>query len=224
MADVFNFYVADNRTIQYTLPEPIMLEDYHVAEWQFRIPKVLNGIDMTDWAWWLVYINAAGIKYSVPLTLEDDEDEPETFSVASYAVDYGMTSFVGQIYFALEAISTDETESVTGEWHTRTYTTKVTDTLQGNQVEYAETEADIISNLISEVRTKVNRLVGGATPPVVSTVGEMVDTSEIYILSTDGNWYYYDGTEWASGGAYAAGITYDDDGDGNITVSYAGGQ
>ena len=49
MAEIFNFYVQDNRTIQFpknNLLEPIMQEDYKVATWRFRIPKTLNGIDM----------------------------------------------------------------------------------------------------------------------------------------------------------------------------------
>lgn len=224
MADVFNFYVNDDRTIEYTMPEPIMLEDYRVAEWQFRIPKVLNGVDMSLWAWWLVYVNAKDEKYSAPLVLTDDEDDPDSYSVATYTVDYGMTGAVGKVSFALESINADSGGTILNEWHTKTYTTKVTHTLQGNQAEYAETEADIISALIAEIQTKTDQIIGGATPLAVATVEEMVNTEKVYLLTTDRNWYYHNGSEWVSGGLYAAGVQYTDDGDGNITVIIAGGQ
>lgn len=77
MAEIFNFYVQDNRTIQFpknNLLEPIMQEDYKVATWRFRIPKILNGIDMSGWAWWFVYVNARGQKFSELLTLSNDID------------------------------------------------------------------------------------------------------------------------------------------------------
>lgn len=46
------------------------------------------------------------------------------------------------------------------------------------------------------------------SPLVAGTASEMTDTSRIYVYTgsesgyTNGNWYYYDGTIWASGGVY----------------------
>lgn len=46
------------------------------------------------------------------------------------------------------------------------------------------------------------------SPLVASTAAEMTDTDKIYVYTgsetgyTNGNWYYYDGTAWASGGTY----------------------
>lgn len=54
MAEVFNFHIQEDRSIKYKLLEPIMQEDKDVAVWRFRIPKVLNNIDMSAWAWWFV--------------------------------------------------------------------------------------------------------------------------------------------------------------------------
>lgn len=209
MADVFNFYVRDDRKIDFYSPEPIMQEDKDVAVWRFRIPKVLNQIDMTAWAWWFVYINSKGHQYSESLTLSDDVDEPDAFSVAEYSIDYGISKHPGSFTFALEAINADQGGEIAGEWHTYTYTHKVVGTLQGNQAEYAETQSDIISALIVEFQRKANSLVGGATPQVVSSVSAMTDTSKIYVLFTDGNWYYHNGSAWVSGGVYASGITID---------------
>lgn len=46
------------------------------------------------------------------------------------------------------------------------------------------------------------------TPLVAHTASEMTDTTKIYVYVgsetgyTTGNWYYYDGDSWESGGAY----------------------
>ena len=209
MADIFDFYVQDDRKISFEIAEPIMLEDNHVTDWVFHIPKSLNGFDMSAWAWWLVYVNARNEKFSERLVLSDDPERPTEYNIATYSVDYGMSIKAGNISFAVEAINADTGGTVTNEWHTYTYQTKVKETLQGNQVEYAETESDIISALLIDVRNKINQLVGGATPLPVSSISEMVDTTKVYILTTDKNWYLYNGSAWVSGGVYGAGVQID---------------
>lgn len=221
MAEIFDFYVEDNRTIKFKLSEPIMLEDNGVSEWRFHIPNIVNGLDATGWAWWLVYVNAKNEKYTIPLTLEYDYDRPDAYSIATYTVDYGMSCKAGTITFSIEAIDAEVGGEILHEWHTRTYSSvKVENTLQGNQVEYAETESDIISALIVELQTKTaalfaeiqrrtDSLVGGATPFPVASVSAMTDITKVYLNTTDKNWYYYNGSAWASGGQYASGIVID---------------
>lgn len=41
-------------------------------------------------------------------------------------------------------------------------------------------------------------------PIVVGNVSDMTDTAQIYVLSTDGKWYYHNGTTWTAGGEYGA--------------------
>lgn len=215
MAEVFYFHVQEDRSIKYKLIEPIMQEDKDVATWRFRIPKVLNQIDMSGWSWWFVYVNAKGQEYSEFLTLIDDIDEPSSYSTADYDIDYGISKFPGSFSFALEAISTEQGGEISGEWHTRTYSHKVDKTLQGNQAEYAETESDIISALMQEVRNKVNQLVGGATPLPVNLKSLMTDHDKVYLYTgsetgeSTGYWYYYNGTQFVPGGLYGAGIQID---------------
>lgn len=165
MAEVFYFHVQEDRSIKYKLLEPIMQEDKDVATWRFRIPKALNQIDMSAWSWWFVYVNAKGQEYSELLTLTDDIDDPSSYSTADYDIDYGISKFPGSFSFALEAISTEQGGEISGEWHTKTYKHKVDSTLQGNQAEYAETEHDIISALITEyqnLHVGTNQITDGA--------------------------------------------------------------
>ena len=151
MADIFDFYVYDDRSIQFALAEPIMLEDKDVTEFRFRIPKVLNNIDMTDWEWWFIFVNAKKVKYTTQLTLEDDEDDPDNFSVATYTVGYGFSGYVGSVSFSIEAFNVLG-ENIVNEWHTRTYNTTVTDTLQGSRAVIPEPEGQSGTGLTEEIR------------------------------------------------------------------------
>lgn len=45
-------------------------------------------------------------------------------------------------------------------------------------------------------------LEGGGAPTVVSSISSMTNTSHIYVLSTDGKWYYHNGSSWVAGGEY----------------------
>lgn len=47
-------------------------------------------------------------------------------------------------------------------------------------------------------------LEGGGAPIVVSNTSAMTDMEQIYVLATDGKWYYHNGTAWTAGGEYGA--------------------
>ncbi len=57
--------------------------------------------------------------------------------------------------------------------------------------------------LIGNLQQQINSVVTNP-PQAVSTIEEMTNTDQIYILTTDGKWYYYDSTntEWVAGGDY----------------------
>lgn len=63
--------------------------------------------------------------------------------------------------------------------------------------------SDNVNNVINTQNAKIEALTS-STPIVVSNVSGMTDTSKIYILTTDGEWYYHNGTQWVSGGVYQA--------------------
>lgn len=50
--------------------------------------------------------------------------------------------------------------------------------------------------------TGLIRNITGATPIAVSSISSMTDTSKIYVLTTDGQWYYHNGSAWIAGGTY----------------------
>jgi len=55
------------------------------------------------------------------------------------------------------------------------------------------------------------------TPLTADSVDNMIDTDKIYIYTgsesgyANGDWYYYDGTNWVSGGVYnSTAVTFDE--------------
>ena len=77
------------------------------------------------------------------------------------------------------------------------------------------TNAQMIAQLqtdVAVISTQVGALANGSPTPV-ATVAEMTDESAVYLYTgsetgyTAGNWYYYDGTAWTSGGTYGGATT-----------------
>lgn len=68
------------------------------------------------------------------------------------------------------------------------------------------------SHSIAELQTRISQIANGSPTPV-ATVAEMTDESAVYLYTgsetgyTAGNWYYYDGTSWTSGGTYGGAVT-----------------
>lgn len=56
---------------------------------------------------------------------------------------------------------------------------------------------------ISNLQTEINRLASGS-PLVVSSISDMTDTTRIYVNTTNGHWYWYDGITRQDGGVYQA--------------------
>lgn len=80
----------------------------------------------------------------------------------------------------------------------------------GEDPEEEATNAQKIGQLqtdVAVIRTEVGAL-GNGTPPTASSTSEMdPDESTVYINTTDGNWYYWNGSAWTSGGVYGGAVT-----------------
>lgn len=66
--------------------------------------------------------------------------------------------------------------------------------------EITEFKNDINSD-VDDLTARVNGIASGAPIPVSST-SDMTDTTKIYLLTTDGYWYYYNGSAWTQGDEY----------------------
>lgn len=53
----------------------------------------------------------------------------------------------------------------------------------------------------NNLQSQISSLASGS-PKAVNSISQMTDTTKNYVLTTDGHWYYYNGTTWADGGTY----------------------
>ena len=58
-----------------------------------------------------------------------------------------------------------------------------------------------VNNRLDSQDAKINALRNGA-PLSATSVSQMTDTSKVYVNTSDGKWYYYNGTNWVVGGVY----------------------
>ena len=125
----------------------------------------------------------------------------------------------GQLIFAVcaEIISGD---TISKAWHSDDGIITVVAHLEpesggGEDPEEEATNAQKIAQLqtdVAVINTQVGALANGSPTPV-ETVAEMTDESAVYLYTgsetgyTAGNWYYYNGTAWTSGGTYGGATT-----------------
>lgn len=83
-------------------------------------------------------------------------------------------------------------------------------TLQNN----INSEATARTSADASLQSQISSLASGS-PLKASSTSEMTDTSRIYVNTTDGNWYYYNGSAWTIGGVYQS------TGIGDDSVSYS---
>lgn len=61
----------------------------------------------------------------------------------------------------------------------------------------------VSEDVTNMINAKINGLASGS-PLVANSTSGMTDETHIYVNTTDGNWYYYNGSTWAIGGVYQA--------------------
>lgn len=129
---------------------------------------------------------------------------------------YGST---GQLIFAVcaEIISGS---TVSKAWHSDDGIITVVAHLEpeaggGEDPSETATNAQKIGQLqtdVAVINTQIGAL-GNGSPTPVATVAEMTDESAVYLYTgsetgyNTGNWYYYNGTAWISGGTYGGAVT-----------------
>lgn len=64
-----------------------------------------------------------------------------------------------------------------------------------------DAELEVQSGRINSIASEVTSLSSGS-PLVASSVDDMTETDRVYVNTSDGKWYYYDGDSWEIGGTY----------------------
>lgn len=90
------------------------------------------------------------------------------------------------------------------EWHTTPCAIRVLSTIHTDDSDEGDAEVTpTVKERVAVLETMIQRVASGA-PIVVANASAMTDTDQIYVLSTNGKWYYHNGSAWVVGGTYGA--------------------
>lgn len=180
---VFVVNDANVDTIRFSIPAGF--SDIDIDEnASFRVMYIPPGIDKTVYAKTLTFVQNDGVYISY-----DWQVGPNVL------VESGILT----VSFCIL-----KTGSEVQEWHTIPYTIPVSNSIHTDDSDEAdETITPTVAQRVAVLETMIQRVVSGA-PRVVASTSAMTDTSQIYVLSTDGKWYYHNGSAWTAGGEYGA--------------------
>ena len=198
------FVVNDTNvdTIRFSIPAGF--SDIDIDEnASFRVMYIPPGIDKTVYAKTLTFVQNDGVYISY-----DWQVGPNVL------VESGILT----VSFCILKI-----EPGLQEWHTIPYQISVSNTIHTDDSDEAdETITPTVAQRVAVLETMIQRVASGA-PIVVASTSAMTDTDQIYVLSTNGRWYYHNGTAWTAGGEYggvlAGSVTTDKLADGAVTTA-----
>ena len=177
-------------------------QDHEASSLRFAFPDNIagTGLDSTGTAVRVMYIRPDG---------DDPVAKTLTFykhSGGYYLYDWSLQKNdlqkEGRLVFSLCILNIAEGE--VSEWHTTPCAVRVLSTIHTDDSDEGDdTITPTVKERVAVLETMIQRVASGA-PIVVSSTSEMTDTEQIYVLSTNGRWYYHNGTTWVSGGTYGA--------------------
>ena len=181
-------------------------QDHEASSLRFAFPDNIagTGLDSTGTAVRVMYIRPDG---------GDPVAKTLTFykhSGGYYLYDWDLQksdlSKEGTLTFSLCVFAVAD-GAVSVKWHTVPYQIRVENTIHTDDSDSSdETITPTVKERVAVLETMIQRVASGA-PIVVSSASAMTDTDQIYVLSTDGFWYYHNGTAWVAGGEYGAAAT-----------------
>lgn len=157
-----------------------------------------------------------GKQYSIPAEeYESFPNSPSPYVKFTLTLKSYITSVVGYMSFCITADIISSGNVIEKSWHSKNITISIGGHIDNDDSEDIP-EEDVptinqrLNNLDSKVgrlQTAVNGMSGGVPPIASSTSGMNPEVSPIYVNTTDGNWYYYDGSAWQIGGQYGGATT-----------------
>lgn len=200
------------KTVQVLVEQPIVAGENLSQFIKFQAPRFYDNIDLAEMSVNILYVSPSGNKgISAAVNTEYSDDMIRW----GWLVPYAACPEKGTLLFVLEFVGADYTLKTT------IASTPVLDSINDadvipepvEQTWYITLQANV-SAALQEAQTALGRIESIfnalGTPMSAGTAVDMVDESAIYVYTgsetgyTYGNWYYYDGTEWVSGGAYAS--------------------
>lgn len=204
-------------------------DDYMIAAYDHLVDDILFDIEPIEG----FELDTSSIKIAAVGPLDEQHDYEIDPSTVTVDEETGSINFVWSIPVGVTAMPLNKfkpddvkrlkfavcAEIVSGDnlvqaWHSNDGTIKVKAHLEpksggGEDPSEEATNAQKIGQLQTDMAVVQREVaaVAGGTPTVVDSTSDMTDTGLIYILSSDGKWYYHNGTAWTSGGTYGGAKT-----------------
>lgn len=194
-------------TIRFTVEDP---EDFTFDGASILIKAVLPNKEKVE-------ITPENIVIEDIVEIEDEVERVTGHSASfDWTLKQSVTRHAGPVTYSICALqlALDGT-TVSQEWHTVDDTFQIFDhkhfdgSDDQDDPDMQATNAEKIAalkNTVSSINTKVNGLASGAPPAADSTAEMDPGESTIYVNTTDGHLYFWNGTSWNQGGIYGANI------------------
>ena len=172
-----------------------------------KLFSILDGIDYEDH---VVVIQ----DISIPLTEEEMLIvlEPVSFLVYEDKLYFKDHSDTDKLYFsAVMKINETDVITITSQGISVSLLTGQLEILEDTSTVYSTEETD---NKIMDLENAIESVASGSPAGTYSTYDALVSADpnhdRIYVVVETGNWYYWNGTAWTSGGTYLADSNYND--------------
>ena len=208
MSILYYFIDEETRKLRPEAAHKVVAQKDHNADViRVGIPETMNSVDLET--------SAVRCMYQRPKETEVRSKTATYYDTSGgylwydWTLQEGDTAKAGKINFSV-CLQHIEGGLLTVDWNTTIGEIFVKTSYHSDDGDEAdETITPTVAQRVAVLESVVQSIAGGA-PVVVGTVSDMTDTSKIYVLTTDGYWYYHDGTEWVQGGVYGA-ITIETD-------------
>ena len=202
MSILYYFIDEETRKLRPEAAHKVVAQKDHNADViRVGIPEAMDSVDLET--------SAVRCMYQRPKETEVRSKTAAYYDTSGgylwydWTLQEGDTSKAGKINFSV-CLQHIEGGLLTVDWNTTIGEIHVKTSYHSDDSEEGdESITPTVSQRVAILESVVQRIAGGA-PVVVGSVSEMVDEGQIYVLSTDGYWYYHNGTTWTQGGGYGA--------------------
>ena len=202
MSILYYFIDEETRKLRPEAAHKVVAQKDHNADViRIGIPETMDSVDFET--------SAVRCMYQRPKETEVRSKTATYYDTSGgylwydWTLQEGDTAKAGKINFSV-CLQHIEGGLLTVDWNTTIGEIFVKTSYHSDDSDEAdETINPTVAQRVAVLETMIQRVASGA-PTVVASASDMTDTAQIYVLSTDGMWYYHNGTAWTAGGEYGA--------------------
>ena len=202
MSILYYFIDEETRKLRPEAAHKVVAQKDHNADViRVGIPETMDSVDLET--------SAVRCMYQRPKETEVRSKTATYYDTSGgylwydWTLQEGDTAKAGKINFSV-CLQHIEGGLLTVDWNTTIGEIFVKTSYHSDDGDEAdESITPTVAQRVAVLESMLQRVASGA-PVVVSSASAMTDTDKIYVLTSDGCWYYYDGSAWVAGGEYGA--------------------